>query len=343
MKNCMNCGLAVDDNINICPQCGSLFSDGESKENPDKNKNKWSFSEDLNPKDLKPFKSYNQENTKESEETKKEPVKYEELSENKEEIKNNDKNEEPAAGEKVEHENKELDITNNEVKEHEVKTNTSRKPMNARSVLLGFTEPTQSKFDDDEAEQFYSDEDVIVGDIEDVEAIERKEKERQAFLSKPNRLRDALFSNKEEPEEEETTKPISIATKGGRSSIFNNMFSGFADEAEDEAIKAEIQKSKQNLVNEDLASILESGSEGRVKKVNNNQLNAKETRADVITQKDYNEKDYDNYYEFVIPSDNMKYEAKSSFKVHFIAVILVIITSIVVGVVFSRTALSQIL
>lgn len=338
MKKCINCGLDVQDSVSICPQCGAVFQDvkTENKEN------KWILKEDASD-NLKPFKPFVEEKQEDltSNSTEERILEKPVVNNNSNDVidKNfgNQQNSEDKLSADDNKINKEALLTPNKTDKTPPKTTQKR---SARSVLLS-SGPSKSKFTDKEAEKYYGD-DVLVGNKEDAEAIAKKEEERKEYLSKPNSLKNKLFG-KEKPENKDTAKPLNVATKR-RNNTMSSMFSGFADEEVDEEIKSEIAKSKENAASESLSSILNSGTEGRKKKKNNNEIAAdKEIRQDVIEQRDYHEEDYDNYYEFVKPSDNMIYEKKSSFKVHFIAFILIIIGTIFIGVMVAKSGFGQIL
>lgn len=356
MKQCFNCGLQVEDNIDICPQCGAMLPVEEAVDNkvdksdnrPKKDNSRWSFSENSDSDNLKPFNPFGATQKNNNVETPKEKRKEEihvveeEISKPIESDFNIEKTEEETTEPQIN-----SDVNNKEEVKPEIKPKRPQpqQPISGKSLLLGMGAPAQSKFSDKEAEKFYDDNDVIVGDAKDAEAIAEKEREREQFLSKPNKFKDALFGKpKEDDESKKKGEVLDVSSKAPKRSVFNSMFSGFADEQEDEEIKAEIAKSKKNTVGEKMSSLLNSGSEGRRKKKNNNDLaEDKEVRPDVIEQRDYNEEDYDNYYEFVMPSDNMKYEKKSSFKVHLIALVLVFVAAIAVGILFSKSAISRVL
>lgn len=313
MKKCINCGLDVEDNVSICPQCGTPFQEVKTEEK----QNKWILRDD-DSDNLTPFNPFEKDTQDDL---------TNEAPNNIEEVQSAPVNEHKTVQEPEKPISKPVKVNNTP-------------PRSARSVLLGGG-PSKSKFADEEAEKYYGD-DVMIGNKEDAEAIAKKEEERKEYLSKPNSLKNKLFG-KEKPQDRDTAKPLNIATKK-KNTAMNSMFSGFADEEADEEIKSEIAKSKENAATERLSSILNSGSEGRKKKKNNNEIAAeKEVRQDVIEQRDYHEEDYDNYYEFVKPSDNMVYEKKSSFKVHFIAFILIIIGTIFIGIMVAKSGFGNIL
>lgn len=165
----------------------------------------------------------------------------------------------------------------------------------------------------------YSDE-IMIGSKEDVAKILEKEAERERLLEK----------SKETIQEE---------TPRRKRNLFSAMISGFADEEEDEKIKAEISKSKRQHKESKLSSVI-VGSEGRKKKRNNN-LDIEEERQDQISQVETNEKEYDDYYEFVMPLDDMKFERRSSFKAHIIGIFLIIAGAIGIAFLIASTGIGK--
>ena len=174
----------------------------------------------------------------------------------------------------------------------------------------------------------YSDE-IMVGSKSDVEKLMEKEKERTELFEKQKGNLKGVLSD------DNTFKPK-------RKGLFSSMFSGFADEEEDEKIKAEISKSKKARGSSGFTSVLQSGVEGRKRKRDHHYQEDEERRSDQISQTDRHEKDYDNYYEFVMPLDNMKYEKKSSFKPHLIGIALIFVGAIVIGLLIAKSQLGSI-
>lgn len=168
----------------------------------------------------------------------------------------------------------------------------------------------------------YDDDEVIYGDNTTLKQIQDKEKERE-LLSKPHKKN--MFQSLIE-------SSISKDKENNNRGLLSNMISGFADEKEDENIKSQISKGKK----------LESAASSLLGKKRKTTLE-KDVRQDIVEQNDQQEEDYDNYYEVVIPADNLKYENKSSFKMHFIGLAVIFLISVAVVYFVATSGLGKIL